>query len=84
MVEIIETNYLDEKSLKKYAVLKKMALKTDSRWWSYAWSKKMLKMSPIVTWKILTWLTKKRTPIFPISTFDNHFTIKLILSESVL
>ena len=36
MDEIIETNYLDAKSLKKYAVLKKMALKTDSGWWSYA------------------------------------------------
>ena len=80
--EKTKINYLVPKSSKKYAGLKKMALKTDSRWWSYAWSKKMLNMSPIVTWQILTWPTKKRISLFPISTFDNHFTIKLLLSES--
>ena len=62
MVERIETNCLDAKSSKKYAVLKKTALKSDSGWWSYAWSKKMLKMFPIVTWQILTWPTKKKEP----------------------
>ena len=36
----IETNYLAANILKKYAVLKKTALKTDSGWWSYAWLKK--------------------------------------------
>ena len=46
MTEIIETNYLDAKSSKTYGFLKITALKTDSGWWSYAWSKKMLKMSP--------------------------------------
>ena len=40
MAEITKTNYLYAKSLKKYAVLKKTALKTDSGWWSYAWLKK--------------------------------------------
>ena len=32
MPERIETNCLDAKSSKKYAVLKKIALKTDSGW----------------------------------------------------
>ena len=84
MAEKMETNYLDAKSSKKYAVLKKMALKTDSGWRSYALSKKMLKMSSIVTWQILTWPTKKKNPPLPKITFDNHFTIKFLLSESLL
>ena len=46
MAERIETNYLYAKSSKKYAVLKKTALKTDSGWWSYAWSKKNVEYVP--------------------------------------
>ena len=65
MDEKIETNYLDAKRSKKYVVLKKTALKNDSGWWSYAWSKEMLKMSPIVTWQILTWPIKKKNPHLP-------------------
>ena len=77
-------NYLDANSLKKYAVLKKSALKNDSGWWSYAWPKKMLKMSPIVMWKILTWPTKKKKPF---SSQYQPLTITWqwsLLSESLL
>ena len=65
MDEKIETNYMVAKSSKKYAVLKKTALKTDFGWWSYAWSKKIFKMSPIVMWQILTWPTKNKNPALP-------------------
>ena len=50
------------KELETLGCLKKIALKIDSRWGSYAWSKKMLKMSPIVTCQILTWSPKKEPP----------------------
>ena len=46
MAERTETNYLDAKSSKKYAVLKKTALKTDSGRWSDAWSKKKVEDVP--------------------------------------
>ena len=85
MAKKIETNCLVAKSSKKYVVFKKTALKTNSGWWSYAWLKKMLKMSPIVTWQILTWPTKKKNPP---SSQDQPltitFTIKLLWSESLL
>ena len=46
MAERIENNCLDAKCLKKYVFLKKMALKTNSGWWSYAWSKKKVEDVP--------------------------------------
>ena len=82
MAEKIETNCLVAKSSKKYAVLKKTALKTDSGWWSYAWSNQMLKMSPIVMWQILTWPTKKKNPPLPKinlwQSLYNKFVLKWI------
>ena len=74
MAKITKTNYQNAKNSKKYAVLKKTALKTDSGWWSYAGSKKMLKMSPILMWQILTWPTKKKEPP---SSQDQPLTITL-------
>ena len=54
-----------QKAQKNMQFKKKMALKTDSKWWSCAWSNKMLKMSPIVAWQILTWPVKKNNPPLP-------------------
>ena len=84
MDEIIETNYLDIKILKKYVVLRKTALKTDYGWWSYAWSKKKLNMSPIVMWQILTWPIKKEAPSSQDQPLTITFTIKFLWSESLL
>ena len=84
MAQRIETNYLDAKSSKKYAVLKKTALKTDFGWWSYAWSNKMLKMSPIVMWQILNWPTKEKNPLLPNMNLWQSLYKKVALSESLL